>query len=243
MSTSPDHRRWIAAGVRQELFSRVLPALRHDMAAPASVVRMGLLLLKRQVVAATVDAAVCEKNITQLDEQVSQMVRSMRSLRDWDLGRGDDDITRTQLVTHCVGLMRARLELQGVALRVDDALQSSEGQSGEQSGDQSEGDPNWPAAVALRYLLIGALCHLHDATPTPCVIRIGAERDDALRLTAMPRAGGQVAQIESVDQTRVLPIDAAALQALADDLGYAVTIAADSVRFALAPVAAASRAA
>ena len=41
MKASPGARSWIAAGVRHELLTRALPALRHDMAAPVSVMRMG----------------------------------------------------------------------------------------------------------------------------------------------------------------------------------------------------------
>ena len=52
MKASPGARSWMAAGVRHELLTRALPALRHDMAAPVSVIRMGILLLKRQVTAA-----------------------------------------------------------------------------------------------------------------------------------------------------------------------------------------------
>ena len=43
MKASPGARSWIAAGVRHELLTRALPALRHDMAAPVSVMRMGSL--------------------------------------------------------------------------------------------------------------------------------------------------------------------------------------------------------
>jgi hypothetical protein len=61
MKASPSARSWIAAGVRHELLTRALPALRHDMAAPVSVIRMALLMLKRQVGAATIDAVACEE--------------------------------------------------------------------------------------------------------------------------------------------------------------------------------------
>ena len=232
MNTSHAHRRWIAAGVRHELFSRILPALRHDMAAPVSVLRMGLLLFKRQVAAATVDATTWGKNIEQLDEHISEMVRNMRSLRDWELGSHHDDITRTRLVAQCAGLMRSRLELQGIALTVDDALQANEAKEAE----QGEHVVRWPAAVALRYLLIGALCHLSDTVPDVGAIRIGPDGADALCASASPRLAADAAR-PTVDMRSVhqLPVDAAALQALADDLGYVVKIAADSVRFALAP--------
>lgn len=71
MKTSPGARSWIAAGVRHELLTRALPALRHDMAAPVSVIRMALLMLKRQVGADPFDLAACEERVGLIDTQVS----------------------------------------------------------------------------------------------------------------------------------------------------------------------------
>ena len=70
MKTSPGARSWIAAGVRHELLTRALPALRHDMAAPVSVIRMALLMLKRQLAAETIDRAASEERMGLVDGQV-----------------------------------------------------------------------------------------------------------------------------------------------------------------------------
>ena len=53
--------------MRHELLSRVLPALRHDMAAPVSVIRMGLLLLRRQVSEPEIDAQACGERVALID--------------------------------------------------------------------------------------------------------------------------------------------------------------------------------
>lgn len=78
MKASPGARSWIAAGVRHELLTRALPALRHDMAAPVSVIRMALLMLKRQIGAPVIDAPVCEERVALIDNQVSELVEGIR---------------------------------------------------------------------------------------------------------------------------------------------------------------------
>jgi predicted nucleic acid-binding protein len=223
MKSSPSARSWIAAGVRHELLTRALPALRHDMAAPVSVIRMALLMLKRQIGAATVDAAACEERVGLIDSQVSELVDAIRSLRDWELATVDDGITRSALVAQCVTLMRAAFDLHGVALETDASLAPS------------DDEHRWPAAAALRYLFLGAMGYLHDGTDEAGTIRIEADGANALRLTALPREPGATeAVLDAHRAPRALAIDAVALQNLAEDLGYAVALEADSVRLVLA---------
>ena len=223
MKSSPGARSWIAAGVRHELLTRALPALRHDMTAPVSVMRMGLLMLKRQVGAETIDAAACEERVALVDSQVSELVRGIRSLRDWELATVDDGITRGALVAQCVGLMRAAFDLHGVALEIDAAL------------DPQEDGHRWPRAAALRYLFLGALGYLHDGAAEAGAIRIEADGADALRLGALPHeASGADPVLDAHRAPRALAIDAIALQSLAEDLGYTIALERDSVRFALA---------
>ncbi|MDH6169831.1 hypothetical protein M2282_005000 [Variovorax boronicumulans] len=223
MKSSPGARSWIAAGVRHELLTRALPALRHDMAAPVSVVRMALLMLKRQVAANPIDPAACEERVALIDNQVSELVEAIRSLRDWELATADDGITRSALVAQCVGLMRAAFDLHGVMLDVDASL------------DPLEEEPRWPAAAALRYLFLGALGYLNDGGAEAGTIRIEPDGADALRLVALPReAEGVNPVLDAHRAPRALAIDAVALQNLAEDMGYAVALEGDSVRFALA---------
>lgn len=226
MKSSPSARSWIAAGVRHELLTRALPALRHDMAAPVSVIRMALLMLKRQVAAATIDPAACEERVALIDNQVGELVEAIRSLRDWELATTDDGITRSALVAQCVMLMRSAFDLHGVSLDTDTAL--------EPQGDDQE-EHRWPAAAALRYLFLGALGYLHDSAAEAGSIRIEADGANALRLQAVPREPGTThAVLDAHRAPRALAIDAVALQNLAEDLGYAVTLDGASVRLVLA---------
>ncbi|MDB5827163.1 MAG: hypothetical protein JWQ73_1383, partial [Variovorax sp.] len=153
MKASPGARSWIAAGVRHELLTRALPALRHDMAAPVSVIRMALLMLKRQVAAPQIDAAAIEQRVALIDNQIGELVTGVRSLRDWELAIDDDGITRSALVAKCAGLMRAAFDLNGVSIEIDPSLDAESAGADEAS---------WPNGAALRYLFLGALAHLHD---------------------------------------------------------------------------------
>jgi len=224
MKASPGARSWIAAGVRHELLTRALPALRHHMVAPVSVIRMGLLLLKRQVAAEPVDGDACVQRVAAVDEQVAAVVAGIRSLRDWELSTPGDGITRAALVAQCAGLLRTPFELSGIALRIDDALQAS-----------AADEETHPNAAALRYLLLGALSHVHDCVAGLRSIHLEADGPDALRIRAT--AGGKIAALgEAADAQRApraLAIDAVALLSLADDLGYRVAIERDTVRFDL----------
>jgi len=215
----------MAAGVRHELLTRALPALRHDMAAPVSVIRMGILLLKRQLAAGTganPDAGAWGERVTLIEEQVAALASGVRSLRDWELATHDEGITRSALVGQCTALMHVAFELNGIGLKVDEALQPA------------EGEPRFPAGAALRYMVLGALGHLHDSVPNLGEIRVEPEGDDALRFVASHGAAEPVEPMAGAHRApRALAIDAIALQALADGLGYAVEVAGETVRFGL----------
>lgn len=224
MKASPGARSWIAAGVRHELLIRALPALRHDMTGPVSVMRMGLLMLRRQVAAPVIDPATLEQRAALIDSQIAELVNAVRSLRDWELAMDDEGITRHALVAQGVGLMRAAFELQGVHLQVDAALQTPR-----------DNEPKWPSGAALRYLLLGALGYLHDTPTDVGAVTVSADGDDALwlRVTAGEADGADV-MAGAHRAPRMLAIDGIALQSLADDLGYALTIERDAVRLTLA---------
>jgi hypothetical protein len=227
MKASPGARSWIAAGVRHELLTRALPALRHDMSAPVSVMRMGLLMLRRQVAMPEIDPAACEQRVLLIDSQIGELISAVRSLRDWELATNDDGITRTALVTQCVGLMRAAFDLHGVRLEVDEALL-----------EPVENETVHPSGAALRYLLLGVLGHLHDARESAEAISISASGVDGLCVTAVEGSAGSNEPMSDSGvhrAPRALAIDAIALQSLAEDLGYLLVIERDSVCFALTP--------
>lgn len=224
MKASPGARSWIAAGVRHELLIRALPALRHDMTGPVSVMRMGLLMLRRQVAAPVIDPATVEQRAALIDSQIAELVTAVRSLRDWELAVDDEGITRHALVAQGVGLMRAAFELQGIRLQVDASLEAP-----------GRDEPKWPAGAALRYLFLGALGYLHDTPDDVGAVTVSADGADALvlRVTA-GEADGADTMAGAHRAPRMLAIDAIALQSLADDLGYALAIERDAVRLALA---------
>ncbi|MET0541245.1 MAG: hypothetical protein ABWZ88_05770 [Variovorax sp.] len=220
MKSSPGARSWIAAGVRHEVLTRALPALRHDMVAPVSVVRMALLMLKRQVASPQIDAALCAERVELVDSQIAALVAGIRSLRDWELATTDEGITRSALVAQCVSLMRAAFDLQGISLEVDPAL------------EPGDGEAHWPEAAALRYLLLGALGHLHDTVDGLGAISIAPDGPQGLRLTAVSQTEGgrEHDAVNAHRAPRALAIDAIAIQSLADDLGYAIERAGDALR-------------
>ncbi|RZL58268.1 MAG: hypothetical protein EOP70_01270 [Variovorax sp.] len=228
MKASPSARSWIAAGVRHELLTRALPALRHDMSAPVSVMRMGLLMLRRQIAAPTIDPAVCEQRVALIDSQIGELVAAVRSLRDWELATNDEGITRTALVTQCVGLMRAAFDLHGVRLDVEESLLAP-----------SDGAAVHPSGAALRYLLLGVLGHLHDSIANVVGISVKADGDAGLCVSAVTGASEEAGEVDAGPGAhrapRALAIDAIALQSLAEDLGYLLVIDRDTVCFALTP--------
>lgn len=227
MKASPGARSWIAAGVRHELLTRALPALRHDMAAPVSVIRMALLMLKRQVAAQQIDTEAVEQRVSLIDNQIGELVTGVRSLRDWELAIDDDGITRSVLVAKCTGLMRAAFDLNGVSIEIDSSLAVA---------TTSDDELLWPNGAALRYLFLGAMAHLHDSVDEVGSIAVSADGANALQLTASVRSSEIADRVADAHRApRALAIDAIAMQSLADDLGYAVTVAPDSVRLVLAP--------
>ena len=237
MKASPGARSWIAAGVRHELLTRALPALRHDMAAPVSVMRMGLLMLRRQLGAATIDPAVCEERVALIDHQIAELVAAVRSLRDWELAVEDDGISRAALVAQCLNLMRAAFDFQGVRLTCDEAVERAleTGATEPATAADAVAPTIWPSGASLRYLLLGALGYLHDNAPQVVGIDISADGEDGLWVRATSGATDTTPSDTGAHRApRALAIDAIALQSLADDLGYALTIERDAVRLPLA---------
>ncbi|WP_162577321.1 hypothetical protein [Variovorax sp. PBL-H6] len=226
MKASPGASSWIVAGVRHELLTRALPALRHDMAAPLSVIRMSLLLLRhRAASAATADDGGWEHQFQSISEQVDALANGVRSLRDWELAASDEGITRSALVQRCTSLMRAAYELHGIRLHLDDALAAGE-----------PDEARFPEGAALRYMVLGALGYLHDNTQRLGAIRVEPDGPEGLRFIASPGDSVSADPIPiagALRAPRKLAIDAVAFQALADGLGYPVTVDGATVQLSL----------
>ena len=251
-AATPAAARWVAAGVRHEVLLRVLPAVRHDLAAPLSVMRMTLLLLQRQQRAASgdadADATRRAERLATLQEQLGVLAGNLGLLRGWEAAGagaagGGGSTTRAALVERCVALLQPLADLQGLSIEVDPALRPPVQADG--AGHGPHAAPQWPGATALRYLVLASLCHLLDRRPAPGAVRIVAHGTDALRLLATARAAGDDIwpPAEAVLPPERLRIDAAALRCLADDLGRGLELTEDTVRLSLAPISAAAAAA
>jgi len=196
------------------------------MVGPVSVMRMGVLMLKRQVEAPTIDSQACAERVALIDSQIGELIQGVRLLRDWELATTDEGIARSALVQLCVTLLRPAFSLQGVQIEVAAGLEAP----------TREDEPRWPRAAALRYLLLCGLNHLHDACPDdePAVIQVQAEGEDGLllRMSAARQGalnGNGMPEAAVVHRApRRLAIDAVALQSLADDLGYQVEVGGDN---------------
>ncbi len=226
--------RWQAAGVRHAMLLRALPALRHDVATPISVLQMTTSVLQRKLALEPLDATYCAHRVAALQQQIDALNEGLRWLFDWGVGVVDIPVTRSQLVDRCVGLLRPLWHLEGVDIEVEPAL--------EQSIDAGAGtralEPSWPRQAALRYLLLAALCYVHDRRGGLTAIRVTADRHDALQLQSLCRSDGKLPSAPSTCMAEPQPIplciDAAALACLATDLGYLVRFNPDGVWLQLA---------
>ncbi|CAN7672744.1 hypothetical protein LJR290_005354 [Variovorax sp. LjRoot290] len=221
MKATPGARSWMAAGVRHELLTRVFPALRHDLASPVSVIRMAMLMFKRQATVKPVDTAAWQERVALVEGQVGALATGVRSLRDWELAVSDEGVTRSALVAQCTGLMRAAFELNGIRLHVGEGLAPG------------EGEQRFPAGAALRYMCLGVLSYLQDGAPQLGAVHIEPEGRDIVRFSAT-RGAAELAELADPHRApRKLAIDAVALQLLAEDLGYFVALDGDTVRLSL----------
>lgn len=239
-------KRWFAAGVRHEVLLRSLPSLRHDMAAPVSILRMATLLLKRQLAATSVDAAACTQRVTVLEQQMSGVIDGIRLLRGWEAGTEagveapGSAVTRQALVAKCVSLLRPVFDLRGVSITLDPMLDEPSADAVSADGAVATGrtvppEPAWPNGFALRYLLLASLCYLHDADSHAGTVHIAMDGPDGLDLRSTLQAADARPLMADATPPAAgrLEIDEAALQCLADDLGYAVAVTADGVRLRL----------
>lgn len=201
---------WFAAGVRHELLMRALPAVRHDMAGPLSVVRMGNTVLRRYLGAEPFDAALSLKRLGQTEEQLQLTVAGIRALSRWDT-EGADSQQAVADVAQAMEMARPMLDLYGMQL-----------------SESPDAPPQWAPLAQGRvlYAVLGALSYLQDSATVPMAIR-ATSRGDTLRFDAEPTGGAFDAAMRPAP--RRLRIDAAALHALFDGLRWPVQVVADSV--------------
>ncbi|WP_198972140.1 hypothetical protein [Xylophilus sp. ASV27] len=203
---------WQAAGVRHELLMRVLPVLRHDMAGPLSVARMGNTVLKRYLMAQPLDTAQCQTRIAQNDEQLGQLVSAIRALNRWDVESGER-AAPAALWSMALDIARPALEMHGLRLQPEGAAPPAD----------------WPELVPARalYAALGALNYLQDGATAPSAISIQPS-GDGLLLQASPTPDPSPEEPRP-SGARPLRIDAASLACLAEDLEWPVEIREASV--------------
>ena len=202
---------WLAAGVRHELFMRVLPALRHDMAGPLSVARMGNAVLKRYLAVQPFEPAQSLKRMEQTDEQLNQLLLSIRTLSRWDV-ESTDRATPSPALHATLHLARPMLDLNGVVLETTEV----------------DAPASWPPLQPARalYMVLGVLGYLQDSATGPSRITVET-RGDSLSLKSEPMAPTLPGDHQPAQ--RQMKIDAQALQWLSDDLQWPVQIAPGSV--------------
>lgn len=202
---------WYTAGVRHELLMRVLPAIRHDMAGPLSVVRMGNTVLRRYLGAEPFDAAQSLKRLGQTEEQLQLTVAGIRALSRWDTEAADGQPAPAD-IAQAMEMARPMLDLYGMHLSESVAAPAA-----------------WPGVVPGRvlYTVLGALAYLQDSANAPMAIQV-EPADGALHFRGTPT--GAAFDLSMRPPTRRLRVDAAALQALCAELRWPVAVTADSVR-------------
>ncbi len=153
-----------------------------------------------------------------IDNQVSELIEAVRSLRDWELATTDDGITRSALVAQCVALLRSAFDLHGVSLDADASL------------DPQEDEHRWPAAAALRYLFLGALGYLHDGAAE--ARRSSRGRWCRMHCASRPCRASLAAPavLDAPAHRAPWPSTPSRCRTWPEDLGYAVALDGDGVR-------------
>jgi hypothetical protein len=218
----PNARLWMAAGVQHAVLMRALPAMRHDLASPLSVMRMGMTVLKRRLAPGNdTPAEQAVERVEQLESQLTTLGEHVRRLRNWDVQLTDRQPVRVTLL-EAIELARPLLALRGVFIQP--------------LADAQPGESEAPAAPhhTLLYVTLAAIYHLGEAAEVPPAevhvtfnaqgIRVaahGSMSPDAL--PPLVPAGAQ----------NTLPIDAGALQCLADYLQLQVSVTPERVEIGL----------
>ena len=236
----PAARAWLAAGVRHQVLMRVMPSLRHDMAGPLSVVRMGNAVLKRYLDAEPADIGAARRRLEQNEGQLQELLKAIRGLNRWELTTSEHQ-EAALVVASALHLARPMLDLHGSQLEVPEPQTMLQ---------------DWPPLQPARgmYAVIGALCYLQDSAEAggaPGVMRVLATPDGALQLGRHGKAAAAdsesghesgpdqaiVRAPESLSRHRhatelapaSLPVDRMALECLAESLRWPFVIGADSV--------------
>ncbi len=209
------------AGLQHAVLMRAMPVLRHDLASPLSVMRMGTLLLKRRLARGDMTPEQAVERVEQLEQQLGDIAHHIRRLRQWDLQISERLEVRA-LVAEAIDLARPMLMVRGTELI-----------------PLADGAPGWDSeATAQHTLLYGLLAAIYHLAERPGPI--------PARITVEPgAAGGVCVRSHGVSASQDPPpmqgsslaqppaMDLAALHQLAQSLGLAVQVSGDRVDITL----------
>lgn len=223
-SSLPNAQAWMAAGVQHAVLIRALPAVRHDLASPMSVMRMGMTVLKRRLAnGGDAQPEQSVERVVQLEEQMLILGDHVRRLRHWDLNIHERQPARATL-HQAIELAKPLLALRGVML---ESLPDGE--------QEPRADEPPVAHHTLLYVTLGAIYHLAETPDAPPAQVVAELTPTAIRLRAQGTPGADaLPPLVTAGAQGTQPIDAAALQCLAEHLGVAVQCAPREVVIALA---------
>ena len=221
---------WEIAGIRHEIFLRVLAGLRHELVGPISVSRMAISVLKRTLDKGDPGKDAIQQQVARMDEQMQQSVLGIRELSVWD---ADNSAFAPidKIVRHGLKLMGYRLSMRGIIVD-DDALVGHEVIGDEAAEDNpgaiADDSYNVPHQAFL-YAWLGLLGHIEDCH-YPATLTISRELPTALSIQVIPgTAKAQEPLVEiKPNQHR---IDQQAVAALAGHSGIFVQFSSNQISF------------
>lgn len=202
----PSSSAWIALGVQHAVLARTMPTVRHDLAAPVSVIRMGTTVLKRRLADGSLPAEQAVERVEQLEGHLASISDSARRLRHWDLHASPASAPLRATARQAQQWAQPVLGMRGLTVELV---------------DDGDGLPETPAPQhAMLCLLLGAIHLLAEAPAVPARVCIGpAQQAGSVRI----QSEGQVQEsLPAPAPEGVPPLDAAALQYLAHHSGAAL---------------------
>lgn len=212
------------AGLRYAVMLRAMPALRHDLSSPLSVMRMATMLLKRHLQREDMTPGQAVERVEQLEQQLGEISVHVRRLRQWDPQIRERQSLRA-LAQESIALARPMLMLHGI--EVEPLPEDAQGWNDSVQAPQT-----------LLYALLAAIYHLAEkpgAPPHQIMLEPSGPR--SIRI----RAHGQnpmpdVSKIDSAMPLKdTLPMNEAALARLAVMEHVSITVVERQVEIALAP--------
>lgn len=213
------------AGLQHAILMRAIPVLRHDVAGPLSVMRMGTMLLKRRLAKGDMTPEQAVERVEQIEEQLGEIAHHIRRLRLWDLQINDRHTVRA-LVDEAIELARPALMVSGTEMEPLPA-------------DLPGWDDSTPVPHTLLYVVLGAIYHLAEqSSPVPAQITVAPAGPFSVRVQA--RGASTATRLMDADTAarsaglaQPPALDLAALLQLAQPLGVQVQASGSEVTVTL----------